>query len=186
MENILCDIIRSLPRTPVTCPVSMHRIQYRLQTCFIINILNGVVCFIFQKYSNKAAVAPEASTFNSGICFGKFTTPYITFVASLSLQYVFELLGTVCLFLIIVFLFTHTEMSEELRGLQEMARKFAREEIMPVVAEHDRTGEVKYFDLWWCISLKQLLESDSTTNLVKWITHEEVKGFTLIKPFNYT
>lgn len=33
-------------------------------------------------------------------------------------------------------------MSEELQALQDVARKFAREEIIPVAAEHDRTGEV--------------------------------------------
>lgn len=34
-------------------------------------------------------------------------------------------------------------MSEELRALRDMARKFSREEILPVAAEHDRTGEVE-------------------------------------------
>lgn len=33
-------------------------------------------------------------------------------------------------------------MSDELKALQDMARKFAREEIIPVAAEHDRSGEV--------------------------------------------
>ncbi|CAB4039830.1 probable medium-chain specific acyl-dehydrogenase, mitochondrial, partial [Paramuricea clavata] len=33
------------------------------------------------------------------------------------------------------------DMSEELRALRDMARKFSREEILPVAAEHDRTGE---------------------------------------------
>ena len=33
-------------------------------------------------------------------------------------------------------------LSEEQRGYQELAKKFAKEEIMPVAAEHDRTGEV--------------------------------------------
>jgi hypothetical protein len=35
------------------------------------------------------------------------------------------------------------DMSEELRALRDMARKFSREEILPVAAEHDRTGEVE-------------------------------------------
>ena len=33
-------------------------------------------------------------------------------------------------------------MSEDLQTLQDLSRKFAREEILPVAAEHDRTGEV--------------------------------------------
>lgn len=33
------------------------------------------------------------------------------------------------------------EMSEDLQTLQDLSRKFAREEILPVAAEHDRTGE---------------------------------------------
>lgn len=33
------------------------------------------------------------------------------------------------------------EFSEELQQLQEMARRFCREEIMPVAAHHDKTGE---------------------------------------------
>ena len=33
-------------------------------------------------------------------------------------------------------------MSEELLALRDMARKFSREEILPVAAEHDKTGEV--------------------------------------------
>lgn len=33
-------------------------------------------------------------------------------------------------------------MSEEQRGYQDLARKFAKEEIIPVAAEYDRTGEV--------------------------------------------
>lgn len=33
------------------------------------------------------------------------------------------------------------ELSEELQQLQEMARKFSREEIVPVAAHHDQTGE---------------------------------------------
>mgnify|MGYP002803860245 CR=1 FL=1 len=33
------------------------------------------------------------------------------------------------------------DMSEELCALRDMARKFAREEILPVAAEHDKTGE---------------------------------------------
>lgn len=35
------------------------------------------------------------------------------------------------------------ELSEELQQLQEMARKFSHEEIIPVAAEYDKTGEVK-------------------------------------------
>lgn len=40
------------------------------------------------------------------------------------------------------------ELSEELQQLQEMARKFSHEEIVPVAAEYDKTGEVKreFFD----------------------------------------
>ncbi|EDO34653.1 predicted protein [Nematostella vectensis] len=37
--------------------------------------------------------------------------------------------------------FLSLAMSDELRALQDMARKFAREEIMPKAAEHDKTGE---------------------------------------------
>lgn len=32
-------------------------------------------------------------------------------------------------------------LSEEQKSIQEMARKFTREEIIPVAAEHDRTGK---------------------------------------------
>ena len=35
------------------------------------------------------------------------------------------------------------ELSEELEQLRDMARKFCREEIMPVAAQHDKTGEVR-------------------------------------------
>lgn len=35
------------------------------------------------------------------------------------------------------------ELSEELQQLQEMARKFSHEEIVPFAAEYDKTGEVK-------------------------------------------
>lgn len=38
------------------------------------------------------------------------------------------------------------ELSEELQQLQEMARKFSREEIVPVAAHHDQTGEVRYLE----------------------------------------
>ena len=42
------------------------------------------------------------------------------------------------------------EFSEELQQLQEMARRFCREEIMPVAADHDKTGEVGwYYFLNW-------------------------------------
>lgn len=42
------------------------------------------------------------------------------------------------------------EFSEELQQLQEMARRFCREEIMPVAADHDKTGEVRwYYFLNW-------------------------------------
>lgn len=34
------------------------------------------------------------------------------------------------------------DMSEELTALRDLARKFSREEILPVAAELDRTGEV--------------------------------------------
>jgi len=34
-----------------------------------------------------------------------------------------------------------TDLSEEQLQFQESARKFAREEILPVAAHHDRTGE---------------------------------------------
>lgn len=44
------------------------------------------------------------------------------------------------------------ELSEELQQLQEMARKFSHEEIVPFAAEYDKTGEVKrefvYFTLY--------------------------------------
>lgn len=32
-------------------------------------------------------------------------------------------------------------LNEEQKSIQEMARKFTREEIIPVAAEHDRTGK---------------------------------------------
>lgn len=42
------------------------------------------------------------------------------------------------------------EFSEELQQLQEMARRFCREEIIPVAADHDKTGEVRwYYFLNW-------------------------------------
>ena len=34
------------------------------------------------------------------------------------------------------------EMSDDLREMVDVARKFTLEEIIPVAAEHDRTGEV--------------------------------------------
>lgn len=34
-----------------------------------------------------------------------------------------------------------SELNETQREFQELARKFAREEIIPVAAEHDRTGK---------------------------------------------
>ncbi len=34
-----------------------------------------------------------------------------------------------------------SELTPEQREVQELARKFAREEIIPVAAHHDRTGE---------------------------------------------
>ena len=33
-------------------------------------------------------------------------------------------------------------MSDDLREMVEMTRKFTQDEIIPVAAEHDRTGEV--------------------------------------------
>ncbi|KAJ8300609.1 hypothetical protein KUTeg_022128 [Tegillarca granosa] len=33
------------------------------------------------------------------------------------------------------------DLSEEQKEYQQLARKFAREEIIPVAAEHDKTGE---------------------------------------------
>ena len=39
------------------------------------------------------------------------------------------------------------DMSEELCALRDMARKFSREEILPVAAEHDKTGEVQNYFL---------------------------------------
>jgi len=46
-----------------------------------------------------------------------------------------------------LFLLCLPELSEEQHSFQELARKFAREEILPVAAEHDRTGEVTKFIL---------------------------------------
>jgi acyl-CoA dehydrogenase len=40
-------------------------------------------------------------------------------------------------------------LSEEQKSIQEMARKFTRDEIIPVAAEHDRTG--KYPKGWYPI-----------------------------------
>lgn len=37
--------------------------------------------------------------------------------------------------------FIFTELSPEQKEMQELARKFAREEIIPTAAHHDRTGE---------------------------------------------
>ena len=51
-----------------------------------------------------------------------------------------------------------TDLNEEQLEMQGLARKFAREEIMPVAAEHDRTGEVNshaqflvFFSLKLCL-----------------------------------
>jgi len=33
-------------------------------------------------------------------------------------------------------------LNDEQKGIEDLARKFAREEILPVAAEHDKTGEV--------------------------------------------
>ena len=41
--------------------------------------------------------------------------------------------------------FCSKELSEELQQLQEMARKFSREEIVPVAAHYDKTGEVRRY-----------------------------------------
>ena len=35
-----------------------------------------------------------------------------------------------------------TELTDQQKEFQELSRKFAREEIVPVAAEYDRTGEV--------------------------------------------
>ena len=52
------------------------------------------------------------------------------------------------------------ELSEELQQLQDMARKFCYEEIIPVAAEHDRTGEVNiqilfkfYYSRLYCLEV---------------------------------
>lgn len=39
-------------------------------------------------------------------------------------------------------LLSTSALSEEQRGYQELARKFAKEEMIPVAPEYDRTGEV--------------------------------------------
>ena len=36
-------------------------------------------------------------------------------------------------------------LTDEQREFQQIARKFAREEILPVAAHHDKTGEVRLF-----------------------------------------
>lgn len=40
-------------------------------------------------------------------------------------------------------------MTEQQKEFQELARKFAREEIVPAAAEYDRTGEVSVTCLLW-------------------------------------
>ena len=44
----------------------------------------------------------------------------------------------------IIFDLHYVELSDELQQLQEMARKFSREEIVPAAAHHDQTGEVRH------------------------------------------
>ena len=41
-------------------------------------------------------------------------------------------------------------LSDEQKSMQEMVRKFAREEIVPVAAEHDATGKYPTgtYDMW--------------------------------------
>ena len=38
--------------------------------------------------------------------------------------------------------FLNADLSNEEEGLKELARKFTQEEIIPVAAHHDKTGEV--------------------------------------------
>lgn len=44
----------------------------------------------------------------------------------------------------VIEIWSPSEFSEELQQLQEMARRFCREEIMPLAAHHDQTGEVRW------------------------------------------
>ena len=80
----------------------------------------------------------------------RFTLPKLYLVSSLNYMY---FTATFFYFNYFVFHFLwFLELSEELQQLQEMARKFSHEEIVPVAAEYDKTGEVKrefmYFTLY--------------------------------------
>jgi len=40
----------------------------------------------------------------------------------------------------------YAELTDEQKEYQQLARKFAREVIVPVAAEHDKTGEVTIYE----------------------------------------
>ena len=39
--------------------------------------------------------------------------------------------------------FSFVELNEEQKEIEDLARKFAREEILPVAADYDKSGEVR-------------------------------------------
>ena len=55
-------------------------------------------------------------------------------------------------------------MSEELCALRDMARKFSREEILPVAAEHDKTGEVEKLLLFFLFHEGQIFVMQCSRN----------------------
>ena len=55
---------------------------------------------------------------------------------------IFDLLNLCSWYECLIQNFLPTELSEEQKEFQELARKFTEDEIIPVAAEHDKTGEV--------------------------------------------
>ena len=41
-------------------------------------------------------------------------------------------------------IFFHVDLNEDQQGIEELARKFAREEILPIAADHDKSGEASF------------------------------------------
>ena len=70
--------------------------------------------------SANPAVKQEKSP-STGFCFGKLTNTFL-------------LINFTC--------FLNLELTPEQKEIQELARKFAREEIIPVAAHYDKTGNI--------------------------------------------
>lgn len=90
--------------------------------------------------------------------------------------------GHVCLFESTSFsLLWPTELTEQQKEFQQLARKFAREEILPVAAAYDRSGEVSVIHLdcvcvWGGKHWNQLLCEMSCCSVVSVTRHQEGVG----------